>query len=708
MRRGLLARMTRRRRRAASRPSLTPAQIRWLGLFLFATQVPQAPFVPMWVAGFGVMLIVLRLLFLHRDRTRADAKPARIPSWALAFFAVAAGVAIRESFGGVFLARDPCVAFLFVLAGIKYLEARTARDGTLLVCLGCFEIVTPFFYSQSLLAALLALPPLAALGIVLQVLAQPSLAQLPLAAWRQPLARSARLFAQGIPLAAVLFVLFPRLTGPLWGLPADAGARTGLSERMAPGSISELSLDDAVAFRVEFDGATPLPAQRYWRGPVLAHFDGREWSMLERRAPRVLHPSGRAVAYWVTLEPNWKPWLFALEMPARVPTTEAGAGPNAVAAAAIVTDDQRLLAPAPLTQPVRYRMVSTLADAYVPAGPLEFERAENLQLPALAREPNPRTIEFARELRAAHADDAELVRSVLGWFRAEAFYYTLAPPLYRGPDPVDAFLFDSRRGFCEHFASAFVVLLRAAGVPARVVTGYQGGEVNPAGGYMIVRQSDAHAWAEALIGGQWRRFDPTAAVAPSRIERGLGAALPSSEFVPMLARLDGSLLKDLELAWDAFNHDWRRHVVGFNYTKQRSLWRDWKLDRLPPAVVVALVAALVAAWGAATLAALAWARRRNSDRARVLWDGLCRRLAHAGLPRQPPEGPLAYGARASARWPEFAVAFRVISDSYAQLRYGPAPSTRGAQRRRDAAIARLARAIDILPAPAALRALQPQ
>ena len=240
------------------------------------------------------------------------------------------------------------------------------------------------------------------------------------------------------------------------------------------------------------------------------------------------------------------------------------------------------------------------------------------------------------------------------------------------------------------------------------MTGYQGGEVNPAGGYMIVRQSDAHAWAEALIGGQWRRFDPTAAVAPSRIERGLGAALPASEFVPMLARLDGSLFKDLQLAWDAFNHDWRRHVIGFNYTKQRSLWRDWNLDRLPPAVVVALVAALVAAWGAVTLAALAWARRRNSDRARVLWDALCRRLAHAGLPRQPPEGPLAYGARASARWPEFAVAFQVIADSYAQLRYGPAPSTRGAHRRRDAAIARLARAIDVLPAPAALRALQPQ
>ena len=442
---------------------------------------------------------------------------------------------------------------------------------------------------------------------------------------------------------------------------------------------------------------------------MLARFDGREWSAFERRAPRVPRPAGRTISYWVTLEPHWKPWLFALELPARAPASdlEGGVGGSS-SALGMVTDDQRLVAAAPITQPLRYRMTSALADGYAAAtgAALESEREENLQLPNLAREPNSKTLDFARRLRAEQSDDASYIRAVLQFFRTESFYYTLAPPAFRGPDPVDAFLFDSRRGFCEHYASSFVVLLRAAGIPARVVTGYQGGEVNPTGGYMIVRQSDAHAWAEALVGGQWRRFDPTGAVAPSRIERGLGAALPASEFVPLFARLDRSLLKDLQLAWDAFNYDWRRHVVGFNYAKQRSLWRDWDLDRLPGAVIAALVAVLAAVWGAVTLGVLAWWRRRNSDRARVLWDALCRRLAHAGLPRQPPEGPLAYGARASARWPDFAVAFHVIADSYAQLRYGPAPATPGAQRRRQAALAHLARAIEVLPAPAALRALQ--
>jgi hypothetical protein len=221
---------------------------------------------------------------------------------------------------------------------------------------------------------------------------------------------------------------------------------------------------------------------------------------------------------------------------------------------------------------------------------------------------------------------------------------------------------------------------------------------------MIVRQSDAHAWAEALIDGQWRRFDPTGAVAPSRIEIGLGGALPASEFVPLLARLDQDWFKGVQLAWDALNHNWRRHLIGFNHDRQRSLWRNWRMDRLQPASITAIVAALIGLWGAGMLGLIAWWRRRDSDRARVLWDALCRRLGHAGLPRHPHEGPLAFAARASARWPEFAVAFHMIGDSYAALRYGPAAAEGNAGRNRASALARLARAVQVVPAPAALRA----
>ena len=689
-----------RAKRAKPRQLLSPSQVRWLGALLLIAQLPQLVFVPVWVAGLGIMLVAVRLALLRRDRARPDATPARIPSWTLALFAIATGVALKTSYGYL-LGRDPCVAFLFVLVGIKYLETRTPRDGSLLVCLASFLAVTPFFYSQSVLAAAMTLPALLALGATLQVLAQPSLRNLPLSRARGPVLQALKLFAQGIPLAAMLFVLFPRLTGPLWGLPLDTTARSGLSQRMAPGMISELSMSDAVAFRVDFDGAVPPKRERYWRGPVLAHFDGREWTTGNLRTDGTLaRSSSRPVSYVVTLEPHDQRWLFALELPTQLPHFASDDGGEAPAMMGALTGDKQLLASAPVHDALRYRVVSAVADSYpADAGALPAEVAENLALPRSRARDNPRTRELARTLRAQHPDDDEgYVRAVIDWLRAQPFHYTLSPTLLPERAPVDAFLFDTQRGFCEHYASAFAVLLRAAGVPARVVTGYQGGEMNPNGDYLIVRQSDAHAWTEALIGGRWRRYDPTGVVAPSRIDIGLGGALPSSERVPLLARLDSGWIGGIELAWDAFNHDWRRHVVGFNYERQRALFRELRIDVFSGWEIVLVVAAVAALWGALLLGWLTY-RRHRQDRARWLWDTMCERLARAGLPREVHEGPLAYVARASVRWPDYAVAFEIIGAAYAALRYGAVP-----ERRRPAALARLARAIDVLPAPATLRA----
>ncbi len=372
----------------------------------------------------------------------------------------------------------------------------------------------------------------------------------------------------------------------------------------------------------------------------------------------------------------------------------------------MLTRDQQLIARIPVTQPLRYQQTSNLRNAYpAVSGPdLEREIAENLELPRARANSNPRTMAFAAKLRRAYHDDAAYINAVLDGFHKESFFYTLSPPPL-GANPVDGFLFDTRRGFCEHYASAFVVLLRAAGIPARVVTGYQGGTINPNGGYMIVRQSDAHAWAEALVGGQWRRFDPTAAVAPSRIQMGLGGAVPLTDPIPMLARLDETFLKSLQLSWDAINHDWRRNVIGFNFDRQRSLWREWKLNVLAPWQVTAIVIAIAAVWVGALLGWLAW-RRRRQDRARALWDAMCARLGRAGLPRAAHEGPLAYAARAAARWPEFTGAFGIIGDSYAALRYGPVAAHADTTLERASALWRLKRAVDLLPSPAELRTTQ--
>ena len=694
---------------------LSPSQVRWLGALLIAALLPQMPYVPAWVAGAGMMLVGLRFALLARDRLRGGAA-ARIPAWALGLFALAAALVIRQTFG-YFLGRDPCVAFLFLLVGIKFLETRITRDGALLVCLASFLVVTPFFYGQSMFAALAAIPAMLLLGATLIVLTTAPQSAPPLSQWGAPVALAFRMFVQGIPLAALLFLLFPRLAGPLWGLPVDHGGKSGLSDRMSPGAISQLSLSDSVAFRVDFEGPPPGPRFRYWRGPVLSRFDGREWTMLSQPGDgelaqpyqgSVSRADSRPIAYTVTLEPHWKPWLFALDMPASLPrlaldddTSDAAKMPIA-----LLARDQLLFARAPIIQPLRYRQTSLLRDWHLASA---HERdaaavAEYLRLPSGEHAQNPKTTELARAFRAAHSEDVDYIRTVLAYFRTEHFVYTLEPGETFARDPVDGFLFRSRRGFCEHYASAFVVMLREAGIPARVVTGYQGGEINPNGHYMIVRQSDAHAWAEALLDGQWRRFDPTAAVAPARIEMGLGGSLPSDDRVPLLARLDESWLKELRLSWDALNYDWRRNVVGFNRDRQQSLWREWKIDRFAAWQIVAGAAALALGWVGIVLGWLAW-KRRHSDRARALWERLCARLARAGLPRQPYEGPLAYVERASARWPEYAPAFNVIGEAYASLRYGTAASRGDDDRERAVALAHLARAVDILPAPAALRAL---
>jgi transglutaminase-like putative cysteine protease len=678
-------------RRAPSRRSadlLSGLQIRWLGLLLVCAQLPHAMHLPVWIVLFGIALVVVRMRLAARDAARPGAAPARIPSWALVIFAVATALLVRASYGYL-VGRDPSVAFLYVLAGIKFLEARTLRDGTLVLCLAAFLMLTPFLFGQSPLAFVAVLPAVLASGGALAALAARSPASTAAAAPRTALVMAGKLIVQGLPLAALLFVLFPRLAAPLWGLPQSSRATTGLSDTMSPGMIAELTQEDTVALRADFEGPPPPSALRYWRGPVLSRFDGRTWSASLARTEGTLAPyEGKGVNYTVTLEANERPWLFALELPAALPRFADTRAVDEV----MLTVDQQLVARRPVGQVRRYSQLSLLADRH-PAAPRAA--ADNLRLPPRS---NPRTLELARTLRERYPDDRALIDAVLRMFRDEGFTYTLAPGVVHPRDPVDGFLFDSRRGFCEHYASAFAVLLRGAGIPARIVTGYQGGELNPRGNYLIVRQSDAHAWAEALVDGAWERFDPTGAVSPLRIESGISRALPDAEQLPLFARLDSGFLKSAELLVAALNHAWRRNVVGFDHGRQRELWRSLRLEPDAPWQVMGVLALAAAAWMGVVLAGLALARRRR-ERAAALWAAACATLERAGLPREPHEGPIAFTERAARRWPEFAIAFHAIGESYATLRYG-----RIEPRQRDALVATLERAVDVLPAPGALRA----
>ena len=584
---------------------------------------------------------------LLRARPRARRRHARAHSvvGARRCFALATGFAIRQSFG-YFIGRDPCVAFLFVLVGIKYLEARTARDGTLLVCLACFLIVTPFFYSQSLLAALAALPALVVLGDrAAGAGAARRSRDLPLAGVaRAARSRTRKLFAQGIPLAARAVRAVSRASRARCGACPPMQARSsGLSDQMAPGIISELSLSDAVAFRVDFDGAVPPPcAALLARAGAVALRRPRMDRLRDAahaadvRARRRAAPSSTTV----TLEPHWKPWLFALDLPAALPhrrrstPTARGRRPPI----GVLTRDQQLFARAPVTQPLRYRQTS------VPARRLSRGRRtrarsgrDNLQLPDDGAVESANDRVRARASRRDHPDDADFVRAVLDWFHTEPFFYTLAPPLLPGAIPVDAFLFDSAprllRALRERVrrAAARRRHSRARGdrLPGRRdQSDRRLHDRAPVRRARLGRGADRRAMAPLRSDGRRRavahRARPRRRAAGERADS--AARAPRRRACSRISSSRGMRSTTTGAATSSASTS----------TRQRSLWRDWKLDRASRRGSDHRDRRR--ACGRVGRRSC-WAGSRGGgarqDRARVLWDALCRASRAPGCRAQP-------------------------------------------------------------------------
>ncbi|MEI7612568.1 MAG: DUF3488 and transglutaminase-like domain-containing protein [Betaproteobacteria bacterium] len=621
--------------------------IPWLLAAVLATAAPHAEHLPLWLSLLSASVFVWRCWLWQRRK----GLPTRL---ALGLLVLAGTAGIGWEYRTLF-GRDAGVALLFFFMALKPMEMRTRRDAVVAVMLGFFLLLTHYFYSQSIptgLWLLVSSVVLIATLIRLHGGAQPV---------HTLLRQAGLLIAQALPLMLIIFLLFPRVEGPLWGLPRDAhSGMTGLSSQMSPGSLNKLIQSGAIAFRAQFSGEIPGKSQLYWRGPVFENFDGLTWDARppqRMEKPPVIDATGPLYNYVITLEAHNRRWLLALDLPTQLPNGST------------LTHTLEARSRDAVNHRARFAFTSSPNyTANVHETPALLQQA--LRLPTGF---NPRSRELAAQWREG-LKQAELISdAALRLFRQEAFFYTLQPPLL-GRHSVDDFLFVSRRGFCEHYAAAYVFLMRAAGVPARVVSGYQGGEINPVDGYLTVRQSDAHAWAEIWLEAKgWVRIDPTAAVSPLRIEQGIAAALPADDPLPGLVRLRTEWIRDLRNRWEATNNAWNQWVLGYNPQRQRELLErigfsepDWRSMTATLALLCALTLLTITLW---TLF-----QRDTATPAQRAWNRFCKRLKRSGISRAGWEGPLDFAARVARERPEFAALTREAAEHFADLHYGTGQS----------------------------------
>ena len=602
-------------------------------MFLLAViawiMLPQFAHVQPWCAGLALGVL------LWRGWLAFASKPLPGKAWLLGllFIAIAATLMTYRTV----LGRDAGVTLIVVLLALKTLELRARRDIFVIFFLGFFTMLTNFFFSQSLPTAVAML--VALLGLLTALVN----AHMPVG--KPPLWEAARtagwMTLLGAPVMAVMFVLFPRL-GPLWGTPGDAmTGRSGLSANMQVGNMASLALDESIALRVKFEGRMPAQAELYFRGPVQSQFDGREWRPLQPRLGSRFPPlsggsqltvAGEPVKYEITMEPSNRPWIMVIDAalnPPDVPGFET-----------LMTSELQWVTTRPFTDLVRYRAESYTQFRHGPRN-IAALPPEYLQLPP---DLNPLTLQLARQMRSdpvlARGGPQALVHAALDRLRTGGYTYTLEPGVY-GPNTADEFWFDRKEGFCEHIASAFVVLMRAMDIPARLVTGYQGGELNGVDGFWVVRQSDAHAWTEVWLAGQgWVRVDPTAAVAPGRIGSLQRLAPPQSAIAAAFGSVTPGLAQSMRAVWEAVNNTWNQRILNYTQSRQLNLLKDIGFEA--PSwedlayVLIMLVVGVALAGAAWTI----WDRREHDPWLRLL-QRVRRRLVSNGIeltPASPPRG----------------------------------------------------------------------
>jgi transglutaminase-like putative cysteine protease len=621
------------------------ASLPWTVAALFVAFAPHVPYVPLWITGAFVGCAVWRFV-VERQRRALPSPWVRAGLAVACFFGV---LATYSSISGV----GPGSALLTVMAALKLLETRRRRDQFVLLFLSVFLVMSSLLREQYLWSL-----PYMVVGMLVIMTAWLRMSAGESQSTRQSFATGARLLAYAAPLAIVMWVFFPRIATPFWAVPIDTSrAATGISDTMSPGDISSLSLSDAVAFRVSFDGDFPKARDRYFRGLVLTRFNGRTWTTNEpSRSPFArdqIEARGEPVYYDIMMEPTQQQWVFALDMPIGWEFEGTFMGPQ-----------QQLSRSTPINQRVAYS-VTSYTDFRVGRELSEMYRNRYTELPESS---NPRTATLARSMRDEAGSDRAFVDAVLNMLHEQEFYYTLEPPPL-GNNPVDRFLFDTRRGFCEHYASAFSVMMRSVGVPARIVLGYHGGTINPLGGHLTVRQSDAHAWTEVWIDGiGWHRVDPTAAVAPERVEFGAGDAAFEGIGENWGFSAPARWVHQATLAWDMLNTKWNEWVLGYGPDTQESFMRwlgmhepTWRKMLL---TLLTLVIALI--MGVSLLLVLRYRRPPKDEAARLY----ARFVRKTGVEPRTGETARVFALRAAQSGTVSAKSVEAVTEAYLDARYG--------------------------------------
>lgn len=637
--------------------------------FLLAVS-PHAARLPVWLAALAVILFSWSYKIVTA-RWRQPDSILRI----IILFAV---IVFLFKHYHTLLGRDAGVAMLIALTMLKFLELKSQRDFMLVVFLCMFIVLTSFLYSQSIWLGIYLLAVVIILFTVMMYLNHRVRHDL-----SGMLKRASSLVLMGLPIAVILFVLFPRLPGGLFGLPGDShSGLTGMSDSMKPGSINELNLNENVAFRVGFSGQVPVANQRYWRGLVLEQYRQGVWKEArEEKAikKQIRYSADDVVEYSVLQEASNQKWLFSLDIPINRPAGLVwGAG-------------QTLRSTRLLRERKRHQLQSAIAYGYI--GVTEKELLRNLDTSSVTAW---RVKQLASELYRNSPGSYGYINSVLAYYQQNNFVYSLQPPLL-GNHPVENFMLETRKGYCEHYASSFTMMMRLAGIPARVVIGYQGGEWNEQGNYMIVRQSDAHAWSEVWIEKDgWVRVDPTSAVAPERIEYGLSAIRQLVEQGEELGNLSGEqlrsvlsgsllkrTLKDLQMFWDGVNTRWYKWVIDYGAANQSSLlkWIGFSQTNWSKLVylLIALVSVVVSlqAW-------LLFHRKKLVDPAVIQYQKYCDRLSRIGIVRSPSEGPAEFAGRVIELRPDLQQMVRPVLEAYIAIQYAGKTGQRRQQELRQA------------------------